>query len=270
MQNSKQLLWTILKKILFFFDITEHWIKFIRNKKKYIFYNHIRYTFSTPNRLCKMRAITFSAKEPDTLKWIDGFEPMSIFWDIGANVGLFSIYAAKSKKCRVYSFEPSVFNLEILARNISLNDVGNYATIMPLALNDRMGFGDLSMSSDSWGGALSTFDKSYGMDGKKLDVVFKYPMFSLSMDDLVNKLSFSYPDYIKLDVDGIEHLILSGGVCVLSRVKGVLVELPDLWHEQTVICEEFLTDAGLTIVQKNVWHPFNNPYGSPNQIWKRM
>ena len=51
--------------------------------------------FYTPNNLVKWRVKTFFTKEPDTLKWIDNFKEDEIFWDIGANIGLYSLYAAK-------------------------------------------------------------------------------------------------------------------------------------------------------------------------------
>ncbi|EMN13016.1 methyltransferase FkbM domain protein [Leptospira borgpetersenii str. Brem 307] len=73
--------------------------------------------FTAPNYLNRFRAMTFSIKEPDTLEWIDQIAENAVFWDIGANVGLYSIYAAKQKNAKVFSFEPSVFNLELLARN---------------------------------------------------------------------------------------------------------------------------------------------------------
>ena len=78
---------------------------------------------SIPNYLASYRCETFKTKEPDTLTWIEQMEDNSVFWDIGANVGLYSIYCAKYNKSKVYSFEPSVFNLELLARNININDL---------------------------------------------------------------------------------------------------------------------------------------------------
>ena len=53
--------------------------------------------FYTPNNLVKWRVKTFFTKEPDTLNWIDNFKEDEIFWDIGANIGLYSLYAAKKK-----------------------------------------------------------------------------------------------------------------------------------------------------------------------------
>src|SRR4051812_37306235 len=79
--------------------------------------------FAVPNAPSKFRADTFSTKEPETLEWIDGIPEGSVLWDIGANVGLYTCYAAKARGCRVFAFEPSVFNLELLARNIFFNQL---------------------------------------------------------------------------------------------------------------------------------------------------
>ena len=76
---------------------------------------------------------------------------------VGANVGIYSVYAAKVRECKVYAFEPSVFNLEILARNIHLNELVEQVTIVPLPLSNRLQKSKLNMSTTDWGGALSTF-----------------------------------------------------------------------------------------------------------------
>ena len=44
------------------------------------------------------------------------------FFDIGANIGIYSLYYAKCHRGNVYSFEPSVFNLRQLAKNVSSNN----------------------------------------------------------------------------------------------------------------------------------------------------
>ena len=102
--------------------------------------------FSIPNELNKFRVDTFSVKEPETLEWIDCIPRGSVVWDIGANVGLYTCYAAKARDCRVFAFEPSVFNLELLARNIFLNGVTDHATIVPLPLSDELAFSKLNMT----------------------------------------------------------------------------------------------------------------------------
>lgn len=239
------------------------------NRERVVNYRSYRMVFAVPNWLCQYRIDTFATKEPETLEWIDTIPEGSVLWDVGTNIGLYTIYAAKARNCQVYAFEPSVFNLEVLARNIHLNNLSSLVTIVPMALNDKTGVGELNMTSEDWGGALSSFDKSYGFDGQELDVIFKYSLFSITMDEVLSKLNMKAPDYVKIDVDGIEHLILQGGTKVLSSVKGVLIELPGVWAYQTDECEKFLSAAGLTKIVNNEWHSITNPTGSPNQIWIR-
>ena len=94
--------------------------------------------FTTPNLLCHSRVDTFSIKEPETLEWIDSIPEGSVIWDIGANIGLYSCYAAKHRNCKVFAFEPSIFNLELLARNIFINKLVDRLTIIPLPLSDKL------------------------------------------------------------------------------------------------------------------------------------
>ena len=70
------------------------------------------------------------------------------------------------------------------------------------------------------------------------------------MIDAVQILSIPQPDYVKMDVDGIEHLILNGGTEVLKNVKGVLIEVNDAFQEQSSQCKLLLTKAGLVLKEK--------------------
>ena len=65
------------------------------NQTKLIDHFGVRLKFAIPNSLSKYRADSFSTKEPETLEWIDSMPEGSVVWDIGANVGLYSCYAAK-------------------------------------------------------------------------------------------------------------------------------------------------------------------------------
>lgn len=229
--------------------------------------------FATPNALNTYRADTFSSKEPETLEWIDSLPEGSVFWDIGANVGLYTCYAAKSRGCRVYSFEPSVFNLEMLAKNIFLNGLTSRATIIPLPLAGELAVSTLHMSSTDWGGAMSTFGQTYGHDGELLHKVFEFSTIGLSMVDAVERLKISQPDYIKMDVDGIEHMILKGGAPILRKAKGVLVELNDQFIEQVSEASGYLRAAGMSLREKRHAACFDAATDSAkhtfNQIWTR-
>ena len=73
--------------------------------------------FFVPNFLTNWRVDTYFSKEPETLEWIDSFDMKEklIFWDIGANIGLYSIYnSLKHPKSTTIAFEPSSLNLRIL------------------------------------------------------------------------------------------------------------------------------------------------------------
>ncbi len=236
--------------------------------------NHKNHTFffSTPNILNNFRAMTFSSKEPETLEWIDRMPIGEVFWDIGANVGLYSIYAAKTKKCIVYSFEPSVFNLELLSRNIYLNKLQNKITIIPLPLSDHLKKNSLIMSNTDWGGAMSTFGENYGHDGKKINKKFQFSTIGISIDEIVRLLKVPIPKYLKIDVDGIEQLILKGAKKNLSQIKSILIEVNDDFIEQRDSVSQILQNAGFKLKEKKHSEmfegdkSFSNVY---NQIWDR-
>lgn len=224
--------------------------------------------FCTPNWLNNYRAETFSSKEPETLEWIENIPNGSVMWDIGANVGLYSIYAAKAKNCRVYSFEPSVFNMELLARNIFLNQLPHQVTIVPIALSDHLNENLFKMSSTQWGGALSTFGEDLDQNGDPFKEVFEYKTLGLTIHQAVSLLNIPIPKFIKMDVDGIEHLILKGGSEVLSQVESVLVEINDEFSEQSELSEKILKDAGLYLYKKCFEGTVVNSKQF-NQWWKR-
>ena len=91
------------------------------------------------------------------------------------------------------------------------------------------------------------------------------------MFDVVEGLRIPKPDYIKMDVDGIEHLILKGGLDVLGKIKGILIEINDNFEEQRVNSERYLMESGLSLKEKRHADMFENTIHqhSYNQIWHR-
>jgi FkbM family methyltransferase len=240
-----------------------------RANTKKVEHNGFDFIFSVPSSLSFYRTTTFASKEPETLAWLDAIPKNSILWDIGANVGLYSCYAAKTKNCTVFAFEPSVLNLELLARNIFLNDLTSKVTIVPLPLSDKMSLNTLNMTTMELGGALSTFGQDYGHDGNLLNVVFSFSTIGLSMVDVVEKLNVPIPNYIKIDVDGIEALILQGGHDVLSKVQGVLIEINENFESQYVDANTYLSKAGLVLIGKSNADKDSLSSKCYNQIWAR-
>ncbi|PLL14448.1 FkbM family methyltransferase [Tabrizicola sp. TH137] len=218
----------------------------------------------TPNSMCKMRADTFSTKEPEILRWIDSRGGAGTFWDIGANVGLYSLYYAKTHPGRVVCFEPSVFNLRQLAKNISVNGLSQKIDVVPFALSDRQGFQSFRLSSETEGGALNAFGVDYGFDGKKIASLVEYRTFGMSADQLVSlSLIEGIPSMIKIDVDGIEHLILSGMTTVLAHpdCQSVYVEVNEGFSEQADQVNDVLGRSGFRLVERT------REEFTSNQIW---
>jgi len=228
----------------------EHMVFVRMNKLITVAHNGQSMSFVGANLLSSYRAESFSSKEPETLEWIETIAAGSVLWDVGANVGLYSIYAAKQRGCLVFAFEPSVFNLELLARNIFNNNLPKNIVIVPIALSDQAGPSLFKMSSTAWGGALSTFGQDFDQHGGKLKSIFEYQTMGMTMDEAIQLLNIPPPRYIKIDVDGIEHFILRGGVETLKNVESVMVEIDDGFTDQAEETARHLRSAGLTLLRK--------------------
>jgi FkbM family methyltransferase len=185
---------------------------------------------------------------------------------------LYSCYAAKKKLCKVFAFEPSIFNLEWLGKNIFLNNLVNDITVIPIPLNKKKSESILNFSSTDWSGALSAFGQTYGHDGKDFKSILQYPTVGFSIDDAKNLLNIPQPDYIKIDVDGIEHLILMGGEEVLLKTKQLLIEVNDNFEEQKQSCIKSLTKMGFKLKEKRKNDILKNSNFSStfNQIWVKQ
>ncbi len=231
--------------------------------------------FSGGDTIPGWRAKSFATKEPETLEWIEGFEDGSVFWDIGANVGLYSVYAGKLfESLEIYAFEPSVFNLEYLSRNLDLNDLSARVTVISNPLSDGARIGEMNFSSMRRGGAISSFGTLISHDGNELDRVFSYRTLSSSIDEMIEKWGLAIPNNIKIDVDGIEHLILSGATKTLAapELKSILVEVNDDFEAQAQFVNETLSRAGFELAEKRHSEliDFHETFARTfNQIWRK-
>ena len=206
--------------------------------------------FYSPNRLNYFRINTFFSKEPETLGWIDQFESDSVFFDVGANIGLYSCYAAKKKNCKVFSFEPSVFNLDLLAKNIHLNSLSKKIVIVPNPLTNINKISEFNMSTIEAGGALSTFGETYTHDGTEIEKSFNYNVPGTTLDETISFFKLPQPKYLKIDVDGIEHLIIEGADQTLNSVQSILVEVNDKFKLQNDKINKKLTEKGFEMREK--------------------
>lgn len=240
---------SFLKWFTYFIEKESYEELLIENKKLILF---------SPNHLIKWRVDTFYNKEPETLDWINNFintNPI-IFWDIGANIGLYSLYAAiKHKNCEVISFEPSTSNLRILSRNIYINNLSERVKIFsnPLQNNSNQNkFLEMNEKEFVEGHALNTFGENKDFEGKKFLPKMKYNIFGTSINFLLDNKFLKIPDYIKIDVDGIEHLILDGGSKYLNNknIKSIIIEVNENYETQYNNIMKTMKNLGFSIFEK--------------------
>ena len=253
------------------------WFKeFIQNEsyKKIQILNQ-KINFFVPNQLTEWRVDTFHTKEPETLEWIDTFDKSGdfIFWDIGANIGLYSIYnSLKHKKSQTISFEPSTSNLRVLSRNISINNLFDRIKIFtaPLTKGENK-FLIMKEGEFQEGGALNSFGENFDFEGKKFSSKMNYQIYGTNINYLIDNKILDIPDYIKIDVDGIEHLILEGGNKYLSnkKIKSLSIEINENFTEQHEKVIEIMKKNDFKILHKKHSEDLfkNDPYSKFNRTF---
>jgi FkbM family methyltransferase len=200
------------------------------------------------------RAESVLSKEPDTIRWIDGFKDGTVFWDIGANVGVFSLYAAIRRPVTVLSFEPSASNYYVLARNIQLNGLCDRVAAYAVALSARTELAALNLASPSLGMSLSHFGRpgEHSPYAETQAQIANHGAIGFSIDEFVTRFNPPFPTYMKIDVDGIELPILAGARDVLRdpRLESLLVELSLSDPRERDGAMSLLADAGLHLASQ--------------------
>ena len=186
--------------------------------------------FETGSPILKGRAATLFTKEPVTIKWLESMVPGEVLYDVGANVGMYSVWAAKLGM-QVYAFEPQAENYAQLQRNINNNklDVQAYC----VAVTDKARLDKLHVSTREVGHSCHSYGAAVSFDLTPRKGVSQGSL-GLTLDDILG-MGIPAPNHIKIDVDGFEHLVISGGADVLKSpsLKTLLIEvnqnLPEHW-----------------------------------------
>ncbi|MCB9362872.1 FkbM family methyltransferase [Candidatus Woesearchaeota archaeon] len=115
--------------------------------------------------------------------------------DIGGQIGIFSTFVAR-KAAKVYTFEPTPENFEMIKKNIKLNKLEN--TILPfnLAVGDKVGTLKIYLSQNNTGG-----HSIYG-DGDYVEVK------TIPLKDVFEQNNIKTCDLLKMDIEGAEYMVL--------------------------------------------------------------
>lgn len=164
--------------------------------------------------------------DPLARHWIGTFAPDDVLWDIGANVGMFALYAARTAGVRVLAFEPGAANHWVLNRNVEINGLHDRVSAYALAFSDESALQTFHMSNSDPGAVFHVFGAPEGDFGYEVTYATSQAAIGFTIDDFVRGFAPPLPTHIKLDVDNYEARILSGGRDTISdeRVKSVFVE----------------------------------------------
>jgi FkbM family methyltransferase len=206
-------------------QIYRHWRRlkpqhFKAWKQRYLFDlqfgNSDRISFSLPGGIRimleknnQLSFAIFNGFEEDELAFVWGFlKPGMGFLDIGANVGLFSLHAAKilqgSAPC--LAVEPASKTRSKLQENLALNNIQD-VQILPWAFSDKTGELPLQLAEEGFD-AFNSFAKPFmgGKTGHEIVQTKTLDEWSLESPDLANSIRL-----VKLDVEGWEVKVLQGG-----------------------------------------------------------
>jgi FkbM family methyltransferase len=198
------------------------------------------------------------AKEPLTVSWIErSLRAGDVFYDIGANVGSYSLVAAASShdSVRIFAFEPGFENFSALCQHLIINGFEDRIIPVPMALGAQTALAKFSYRFLTPGGARHFWTQSE--EDAPFESLYNQTILTYRLDDLVSQFELTPPTHIKLDVDGAERAVLTGAERVLraERLRSVLIEVPQGADDVTPL----LADAGLHLAETfeeytNVWY----------------
>jgi len=200
------------------------------------------------------RARTLMTKEAGTVEWIAAqVRPGDVFYDIGANIGLYTLLAGKrvGSEGLVYAFEPHVKNVDSLLQNVSRNALAASVKVLSCALHDSEGFFDFNYYQSDAGSSMSQLDGSRDAGDQPFVPAYAEYKYATTIDRLVETGTVRPADHVKLDVDGNELMILHGMQRLLAGPRGprsVQVEI-NARHKQALLA--FMQCVGYTLTQRH-------------------
>lgn len=227
----------------------------------------LSFTLQCDNWVTHERWASFSSREPETLEWIDtAVRDGDLLFDIGANIGVYSIYAAlRHRGVRVIALEPEYANLHFLRDNILINGLKDRIQVYSIGLSNHSDLSYLHIQDVVPGSSLHTESRQLLEETRmKKPVVWREGIATLTLDALCEKTGLK-PNCLKIDVDGTEAMILEGGFETLRSptLRSIAMEMPDSLPERQRAAE-LLRAAGLECVGRD---PNRQ---TPNEIWVRQ
>jgi FkbM family methyltransferase len=202
--------------------------------------------FFADGELEAWRAEQLLTKEPETIAWLDHHARLGgAFYDIGANIGSYALYAARvNPELSVFAFEPVAVNFLSLLRNVHLNEC-KMVHAFHAALSRRTSLAQLFIKDARVGSSGAQLDVPSDEQGHRFEPLTVEYVMSFSLDDLVHTIGFPPPSFVKIDVDGREKDIVEGMSRVLRMpgLRSILIEFNS--RPEQAIVQQSLLECGL-------------------------
>ncbi len=158
------------------------------------------------------KAIYIGSYDEKEMSFLAKFIPENfVIADIGANIGYYTLLFLRNNKSKVYSFEPSVREFQLLKKNIQANGVSNHCVLEQLIVSNTMDDKTLHLSDLNFG-TNTLYPSQDNVYSKSITVK------STTLDDYANRKNIKI-NFIKLDVEGAELEVLEGAINVLLESK---------------------------------------------------
>jgi FkbM family methyltransferase len=175
--------------------------------------------------------------------------------DIGAHIGVFAVWAAKlAHRGRVFAYEPSSKNYDLLIRNRDLNDSDNLH-IDNKAVAGKRGVVPLYLPAEN--GVLGSLLHDWSR--------FKEMVQATTLADLMADNDIEQIDYLKIDVEGAEYdILLDCPSETLAKVRRIVMEYHEYdWYERSHLeLVEALASNGFTVVVEGGIFPQKYVFGT--------
>jgi len=178
----------------------------------------------------RSRASRLFEKEKGTIAWLDrDLRPDDVFYDVGANIGGFTIFAGPRLRERgaIFSFEPHIPNANSLIENIFLNGLEKTVRLVTAALTNREGYAPFNYHSMYAAASTSQYGRN-SYEGESFDPRFVEIKHGCTIDGLWSRGIIPPANLVKVDVDGLDFEVLEGMQGLLAspqRPRAIQLEL---------------------------------------------
>ncbi len=159
---------------------------------------------------------------------------------------------------------------------MSINKLEEKIKIFQIPLTDQENkFLLMKEQKFSEGSAMNTFGEDYDNGGKKLITNHNYKIYGTTINYILDNKILDLPDYIKIDVDGIEHLILKGGNKYLKneKIKSISIEVNEAFDDQLKGILGFMQANNFKLIHKknsDIFYGRKNSQKTLNYVFNKV